>query len=163
MDYSAESMAAMAEAWYQNEAIPLFQAHAAHVAEAAAAKQTEEHGALLIACGAGQECRQKEKEHLTEILTMRWKEILTTFRRDVKSLYLEANSEIVSSWEVATECHEQHPCCETPETEILNMYIQINWMKEQIMLTQFEIALLEEKATSIQTECPDEVAAVIMY
>merc|ERR1711990_431890 len=120
--------------------------------------QEADHGQLQQACTLGQECRIESVSNLQAYITHEWETILTGFKSNLKAFVLKTQVAVDETWDEQIVCHEENPCCPYPETEILNLYIQIDWNKHQITELHQEITLLQKKITEIEEECPEEVA-----
>ena len=160
-----EQIQAVAQKWYTEEAVPMFHAHAAEVAQSAIAKQQMNNTFVGQAeCAEQQDCYDDHKQDIIDDLLGSWKEILTTFRRDVRSLYLETTGDITDKWSnLDNLCPADEVCpCGVDPAVIENLYKQIQKLKEDIAVNEAEIDLIEEKMGEIEETCPEEIVVVVV-
>lgn len=105
-------------------------------------KAEAKYGALLDTCSAGTECRDAKKAVLVADLQQQWKTLLDQFYKNVQTTIMTSEERIETGYYDFVQCEVDHPCCETPETTVINWYKEIGNIKTTIQKLQRDRQIL---------------------
>lgn len=134
---------------------PFIKAHRDQVYEAAWAEAEKKHGALLETCDEGTKCREQVRAEMKESMIKIWTDLITTFKRNVKTAVKETKTLVTEDWTKLEDCQKNNPCCGYTEIEWINTVTTIVTKNTKISKHVAEWDAFEVRRIEIESRCPD--------